>query len=100
MLRLLQPKFTVEAQAPACIEFTLFHQPDRKRYVLSAVNFQEELPNIPVDGVRVSLQLPGVSPKRVVQLPDGDELPMTIEDGRVLVSLPTIGTLVMIAIEY
>lgn len=100
LLRTLVPNFAVEAQAPVCIEFTLFNQPERKRYVLSAVNFQKELPNIPVEGVRVSLQLPGVSLKRVVQLPDGDELPMTIEDGRVLVSLPTIGTLVMIAIEY
>ncbi len=100
LLRSLCPKFTVEAQAPMSVEFTLFHQPDRKRFVLSAVNFQKELPNIPVEGVRVSVEVPGVLVKRVAQLPDNDELPMTNENGRVQISFPTIQTLCMVAIEY
>ena len=32
---------------------TVFHQPDRHRYLLSLVNFQKDLPNIPVEGIDV-----------------------------------------------
>jgi hypothetical protein len=58
LLRRLQPTFAMEATAPVAVELTLFHQPDRKRYLLCMVNFQPELPNIPVDNVEVRFRLP------------------------------------------
>jgi hypothetical protein len=57
LLRRLQPTFALEASAPVAVELTLFHQPDHKRYLLCMVNFQPELPNIPVDNVEVRLRL-------------------------------------------
>lgn len=100
LLRTMCPKFSVESDAPACVEFTLFKQPERKRYVLSAVNFQKELPNVPVDGVTVNLALGTVQPQRTVRLPDAT--PMTFErDGeRITIALPRLETLCMIGIEY
>ena len=57
LLRSLGTAFTLEADAPAVVEATLFHQPERARYVVSLVNFQKDLPNIPVDGIRLRLRV-------------------------------------------
>ena len=35
---------------------TVFHQPDRHRYLLSLVNFQKDLPNIPIEGIAVRMR--------------------------------------------
>jgi hypothetical protein len=53
----LTGKGRLEMAAPECVEATLFHQPDRSRYVLSLVNFQAQLPNIPIDWLPVRLRL-------------------------------------------
>lgn len=100
LLRMLCPQFAIEGDIPACVEFTLFHQPDRKRLVLSAVNFQKELPNLPVRSAGVSVDVKGHAVKRVLELPDGAEIPHSTDGERVNIELPAIETLRMIALEY
>lgn len=100
LLRTLCPQFAVEAEAPACVELTLFHQADRGRFVLSAINFQKELPNIPVEGIQVSIDLQGSEITRVVELPGITEIPHRKNGERVHVALPKIRTLCMVAFEY
>lgn len=98
LIRHLHRDFAFEVDAPAAVEATLFHQPDRKRHVLTLVNFQEELPNIPIHDVRVRLRLP--APVRAVRLlPAGAELPVTRSDGVVSFTVPRLDTLALAAVE-
>ena len=64
LVRRLHDRCHFEADAPSAVELTLFYQPDRHRYRLSLVNFQKDLPNIPVTDIPVRLRLP----ERVVQI--------------------------------
>lgn len=57
-LRRLEPSFTFEVATHPTVEVTLFHQPDRRRHLLTLVSAQEELPALPVDGTEVRLRLP------------------------------------------
>jgi hypothetical protein len=94
----LCPKHPFELDAPASVEASLFDQPDRSRYILSLVNFQEELPNIPVSDVRIRLRLPAkVGTVRV--LPSGQELKVERNADVVSFVAPRLATLSMFAIE-
>ena len=99
LIRALEPKYRFEAVAPSCVEVTLFHQPERQRYRLSLVNFQDSLPNIPVDGVQVMLRLPE-QVQRIVHLPAGNEVRKSEQDGQLVFEVPRFETLSMFAIEY
>ncbi|MDZ4857909.1 MAG: beta-galactosidase trimerization domain-containing protein [Candidatus Hydrogenedentes bacterium] len=100
LLRRLGQKFSIEADGPACVEITTFHQPERNRFVIGAVNFQRDLPNIPVDGVRVRLDLNGRALSGVELLPKGEVIEVSGRDGRVEIPLPRIETLCMVAVKY
>jgi len=99
LLRALYDAYRFEADAPASVEVTLFHQPERGRYVLSLVNFQKDLPNIPVDGIRVRLRLGNAQVARVVQLPNGNEIEHQVEEGVVTIAVPLLETLAMFAVD-
>src|SRR5262249_1715618 len=73
LLRRLHDRYCFEADAPASVEMTLFHQPERNRYRLSLVNFQKDLPNIPVTNIPVRLRLPK-RVVRIVQIPSGSQV--------------------------
>ncbi len=99
LLRALYSPYRFEADAPAPVEVTLFHQPDRGRYVLSLVNFQKDLPNIPVDGIQVRLRLGNAVVARVVQLPNGNEIEHRVEQGTLTFVVPRLETLAMFAVD-
>ncbi len=99
LLRRLQPTFSFEATAPACVELTLFHQPDRRRHLLSLVNFQHDLPNLPVDNIEVRLRLPQRI-RNVRQLPTGSTLRHHASSGTVRFTLPRLHTLAAIALNH
>jgi hypothetical protein len=49
---------------------TLFHQPERKRFLVGLLNMPRQLPPIPV-GATLRVLLPaGASPRTVLRLPD------------------------------
>ncbi len=98
LIRSLTGPCRMDVDAPGCVEATLFYQADRHRYVVSLVNFQKDLPNIPVDGIKVRLRLNGRAPW-VCQLPSGRSLPSRIENGVVAFNAPRLSTLAMFAIE-
>jgi hypothetical protein len=99
LLRALYDAYRFEADAPASVEVTLFHQPERGRYVLSLVDFQKDLPNIPVDGIQVRLRLGNAQVARVVQLPNGNEIEHQVEEGVVTIAVPRLETLAMFAVD-
>ncbi|MFI5357471.1 MAG: beta-galactosidase trimerization domain-containing protein [Opitutales bacterium] len=98
LLRRLHPAYAFEADAPAAVELTLFAQPNRQRHLLSLVNFQRELPNLPVDGIEVRLRLPRRI-RRIRQLPQGRVVPHRERDGVVSFKVPRLRTFAMFAVD-
>jgi hypothetical protein len=97
LVRRLNDHFHFEADAPAAVELTLFHQPERHRYRLSLVNFQKDLPNIPVTEIPVRLQLP----EKVVQVVDlttGGEIEHAEAAGVVRFTVSRLVTLAIFAV--
>jgi len=98
LVRRLCPRPTFEVTAHPAVEATLFHQPDRRRYVLSLVNFQHDLPNVPIDGITVRLRLPQPV-KSVRVLPAGRMLQLRREGGAVTFAAPRLATLLRLALN-
>lgn len=99
LIRLLRPQYTFEVVAHPAVEATLFHQPDRGRYLLSLVNFQKELPNLPVDGIEVTLRLPA-RVKSIALLPAGKPLKFRERAGVATFTAPRLETLLMCAVNH
>ncbi len=101
LIKLLSSKpFTLEADAPKSVEVTFFHQEDKKRYLINLLNSQKELPNIPVEGIKVRVRLEGKEPQRLIKLPEEKELAYETKDGYVEFTLPKLETFLMIALDY
>jgi hypothetical protein len=94
LVRRLEDHFSFEADAPEAVEVTLFRQPERHRYRLSLINFQKDLPNIPVLNIPVRLALPG-RVHRVSQVPGDRPIAHTLSDGIVRFTVPRLETLAM-----
>jgi hypothetical protein len=97
LIRRLKGIFSFECEAPAAVELTLFHQPERHRYRLSLVNFQKDLPNIPVEQIPIRLRLPE-KVHRIVALPGDRIVSYTERDGVVHFTVPRLETLAMFAV--
>ena len=100
LIRQLFDHFIFEGQAPQSVEITAFHQEERQRYLISLVNFPKDLPNIPVDNVRVKVRLDGKKVRRLVSLPDEKKLSFETRDELVEVEVPRLETFHMIALDY
>jgi len=99
LLRRLCARPTFEVTAHPAVEVSLFRQTDRRRYLLNLLNFQRELPNIPLDGITVRLRLPEqVESVRV--LPGDDALRLHRVGSTVSFTAPRLETLLMLAINH
>jgi hypothetical protein len=98
LLRLLHSPYTFEVDAPACVEVTLFHQPEQHRYRLSLVNFQRDLPNVPVEGIQVHLHL-SQRVHRVTQFPVNRRIDHRENGKLVAFTVPRLETLAMFAVD-
>jgi hypothetical protein len=99
LIRFLNADYRFEVEAPAVVEATLFHQPDRRRYVLTLVNLQKDLPNLPVDGIKVHLRLRGERFRSVFALPGGTAIKHSRRGGSLTFIAPRLHTLAMFAIQ-
>jgi hypothetical protein len=91
-------EWSVEVAAPPCVEVTVFYQPERDRYLVSLLNFQRQLPNVPVRGIRVRLRTE--RPARSVRLvPELEDVPFTVSDGWVTLDAPELDTLLVFAVS-
>ncbi len=98
MIRRLAGSFSFEADAPGAVEVTAFFQPDRYRYTMHFVNFQKDLPNIPVNGICARLAVPS-QPVAVRLMPGGEELAFDYDGKRISFHLPTLETYRLVGIE-
>ncbi len=93
LVRMLAGNFRFEADAPAAVEMTVFRQSDRHRYLVSLVNFQKDLPNIPVEDIVVRMRLGDKGPRHVRRIPEGDRVPFDRSKGEVRFRVPRLETL-------
>jgi hypothetical protein len=101
MIRELVPRgFAFEADAPAAVEITAFRQEDKRRWILHFVNMQEELPLVPVAGLKVRLETGGKTVKRVFRPPDGASVPWQQHAQTLEIDVPGFETYGMVAVEF
>jgi hypothetical protein len=92
--------FHFEAVAPKVVEITCFNQAHDKRYILHLLNAQEELPNIPVDGIKLRVWLDKRVPEKLIMLPQGEELSYSIQNGWMEFVVPRLETYMLLALCY
>lgn len=88
----------VRMEAPKSVEATLFHQEERDRFVLSVINYQQELPNIPVRDLLIRVRTGGRRATAVSLLPDRSPLTHRASDDGVELELPVLVDFAMIEI--
>jgi hypothetical protein len=101
LIRLLATRpFSVECDAPKPVEITLFEQKDRKRYVANVINYQQELPNIPIHDLKLSIRMDGRAPKAARILPEGPALPLARDGDRAVVTIPVLKDFAMVEVSW
>ena len=85
--------------APTAVEVTLLQSTTASTWLVGLVNYQAELPNIPVHDVQLRLRLPTGKPHTCTCVSNGQELPFQFEDGVVSFGLPFLETIEMIEIK-
>ena len=101
LLRSLCPRpLYFESEGPKCVELTLFDQPEHKRYVLHLLNIQSEMPNVPVHGMIVRLNLQGGTPGKLAVIPSGEALSYQIEGQSLVFRAPELSDYRMLCLEY
>lgn len=100
LIRLLAEPFSFAADAPKSVEVTLFHQPEQRRFIVNLINFQKELPNIPVDGIKVRVRLDSRTPRQLLLLPEEKSMPYAVENGYLAFTAPRLETFAMFALDY
>jgi len=101
LIRLLAPRpLFVVCDAPKSVEITLFEQIDKKRCVANVLNYQQELPNIPIHGMKLSIRLDGRKPKTVCQLPERTPLRFAATGDAVEVEIPILKDFMMVEVSW
>jgi hypothetical protein len=91
----------VGTNAPECVEITLLRSTTENAYIAGFVNYQKELPNVPVRDVHALIRLPGgVTPKSCASVSDGRKIDVKIEKGALRIEVPCLDTIEMIEIFY
>jgi alpha-L-fucosidase len=93
---LVSDGFSFEAEAPKSVEITMFKQ--KEGYVINLLNFQSELPNIPVFYIKIRIKRDGKSLTKALLLPEEITLPIHERDGFIEVEVPRLDTYLMIAV--
>ena len=92
----LLPTKLIESNAPAAIEITVHKQPERM--ILSLVNFQHQVPVIPVNNVEIMIAVE-TAVSGVKLLPNETSLPYELNGCQLRFTVPYVDTLAMISVE-
>lgn len=92
--------FSFEAEAPPAVEVVVLHQPDRKRYLVSLINEQEQLPPIPVFDATVRVRMNGRKAVRAMLLPDERLLSFSAKGDYAELTVPRLDTFCMLMLLY
>ena len=93
--------YVLDTNAPPCVEITVNRSTTKDAYLIGFVNYQKELPNVPVRDISVLLQLPGVgTPTACTRISDGMPAAMTVGDETLELSVPCLETLEIIEVKF
>jgi hypothetical protein len=89
----------VSTNAPPCVEITVLESTLNNTRLVCSVNYQTELPNVPVHDLQVALRLPDM-PKNVRCRRVSDGMPMrcVCERGVLTLAVPKVETLEMVEV--
>lgn len=88
-----------ETDAPRPVEITLYEDPAQKRWLVCVLNFQKELPNLPVFDIKIKVNLPGNDFAEVLSLPGSTPIPCDLSKGSVSFTVDRLDTFRMFAIN-
>ncbi|MFH0796263.1 MAG: alpha-L-fucosidase, partial [Candidatus Omnitrophota bacterium] len=89
----------VSTNAPACVEITLLKSSVKNVFLLCFVNYQQELPNVPIHNLEAVIKLPGnLKPGSCRTVSDGKEVEFKVENEETLLSLARLDTVEMVEI--
>lgn len=101
LLRLLASRpFSFQVEAPKPVEVTVLDQPDRNQSVIQLLNYQQEMPNIPIEGIHVALRLDGKTPRDLVVVPDNQKVPFNVRGEFLEFVAPRLETYRMLVLAY
>lgn len=101
LIRFLLPKPSrLLTNAPKPVEITLFHDHDHQRFIVNVLNFQSEMPNLPVMDLCIDLYMEGREPLQVLLVPDRVPMAFEYDNERVSIQVPRLDTFLMISVEY
>jgi hypothetical protein len=95
---LLAGPLTVETDAPKPVEVTTFRQASG-RWLVTLLNFQRDLPPVPVEGIAVRLRFGPKKPAKVALAPEGAALPFTHKAGVLSFILPRLEVFAMVVVD-
>ena len=93
------PQMVLETDAPVSVDVTLLKSTTANNWLVCLVNYQKELPNIPVNGIHLSLRLPVGKITGCTCTSNGEKLPYQVSDGVLSFDLPRLETLEMVEIN-
>jgi len=97
---LVKEGFSFEVDAPKSVEVIMFYQEEKRRYIVNLLNFQQELPNIPVFGIKLRIKTEDKTFSRVVILPEETPLNFEKREGYLEIEIPRLDTFLMLGIYY
>ncbi len=100
LLAHFEQPFTFQADAPSSVEVTLFDQPLNHRKIINLLNFQKDLPNIPIDGIRVRVRLTDATPLALTLLPGNTSIDYSFQEGIIEFTAPRLETFAMFSLRY
>ncbi|NLX57601.1 MAG: hypothetical protein GXY74_00765 [Phycisphaerae bacterium] len=99
---LLAGRQSAAADAHPCVWMTVADQPDRSRLVAGFLNYQKQLPSVPLAETPFTLRPPeGKTFTALTRLPDGQAVPFrTDADGLLHAAVTDLDALALLAAEY
>jgi len=99
LIRRLSGPQTIECDTHPSVEANLFHQPERKRYLLAITSFQQNLPNLPVPNIAMKLRL-DERVRQIKCIPGREALAFKVGKDDIQFTLPPLNTLQLLAVCY
>jgi hypothetical protein len=90
----------VTTNAPPAVEITLLKSTTSNAWLVGLVNYQKELPNIPVHGLQLDICLDDRIPKACSLVSNGQELPIDIHNGTIHLEIPELETIEMVEVRF
>ncbi len=93
-------EYSINAEAPPCVEIVTLNDEKGKKYLISGINFQEKLPAVPVGDLEIRIPIPDKDVVGVYLLPEEEEIQYTKNNSNITFKMPGFEMCRMIMIKY